>query len=142
MPLGGRGVVGRIVRDGETVSGGVGLDFVLNPCRRQRLLELFGLLGGERVVIFGAADVDRRPNLVGPQVGAVLGVGDQPAAVEGRGGSDPLRQPARHYQRCAPAHAIAGGAEPVAADFGATGEVVEERVRIHGHLHGRHAADH
>ncbi len=44
----GLGVVGSVVRNRETVPGGIDLDLVLDARCGKRLLQRFGLLGGER----------------------------------------------------------------------------------------------
>ena len=142
VPLGGGGVVGRVVRDREAVSGLVPLDGVLHAGCRQRLVELFGVVGRERRVVLGAAHVHRGGHPVGQQVRAVRGVGHQAAAVEGRRGGDAVGKTAGHQHRDSPAHAVAAHAEAVAGHLGASGQVVEERGGVAGDFVRCQAADH
>ena len=72
VPLGGISVIRLVVRHGITVPGGIRFDRVLDARRGEGLLELFGVVGGERSVVLGSAHIDHRLDLVGPQCGLSL----------------------------------------------------------------------
>ena len=88
-------VVDRVVRHRESVARGVELHGVVDARLGERVLQQFGLLRGEVLVLLGARHVNGGGDLVRSEVRArrIAGDGD-PAAVERRRGGDLAVQPA------------------------------------------------
>jgi trehalose 6-phosphate synthase len=118
VPVGQRGVVGRVIGHREPVVPGVELDGVRDPGRGQRTLQQLGVLLRKSGVFDGARHVDRGADLVRRQVRAarVTGDGDPGRVERGRRG-DLVPDGARRHHRHPPAHAVPGGADSPAADL-------------------------